>query len=248
MSKLSNYAENAAINHLLGRSSWTTPSGTYLQLHTADPGENCTTGVATTSTRQALTWSAAASLAIENNNAVSFTAAANETISHFSVWDASTSGNPLFYGQFTASQAIQTGDLYNVAVGAVDLSFTSTALTTYAANKLLDHICGRASWTMPANNYWKLHTGAPGVDAANNAATTTTRAVGAWGAPSDGVSTNSSAIQWTGAANETITHISAWDATSAGNPLLQGALTASKSITSGGAAEFAVGQLSVALQ
>lgn len=248
MSKLSNYAENAAINHLLGRSAWTMPTANYLQLHTADPGENCTTAVASTNTRQALTYSAAASLAIENNNAVSFTATAAETITHFSVWDASTAGNPIYYGQFGASQTLGIGDLFNVAAGAVDLSFASTALTTYSANKLLDHLTGRAAWTMPTANYWKLHTGAPGVDATANAATTSTRVVGAFGAPSDGVCTNSSAIQWTGAANETVTAVSAWDASTAGNALLQGNLTASKAITSGGLAEFAAGQLSVALQ
>jgi len=82
--------------------------------------------------------------------------------------------------------------------------------------------------------YVKLHTGDPGSAGTSNASATTTRMAMTLGAPSAGSST-SSTMTWTSwvPASETLTHFSIWDASSAGNFLQSGALTASKSPTAG---------------
>ena len=82
--------------------------------------------------------------------------------------------------------------------------------------------------------YAKLHTGSPGEDGTTNGATETTRKAASFGAPSSGVITASADITWTNVSTtETYSHISLWDASTAGNCLFTGALSASKSVTAG---------------
>lgn len=91
-----------------------------------------------------------------------------------------------------------------------------------------------ANYTAPAAVYVKLHTGSPGEAGATNAATETTRKAASFGAPSSGVITASADVTWTNVSTtETYSHISLWDASTAGNCLFTGALSASKSVTAG---------------
>jgi hypothetical protein len=250
MTALSNYAENKAIEHLTGTTTWTKPTNTYVQLHTASPGEDCTTAVAATTTRQQASWAAAASRAIATNAALNWTIASNETISHFSIWDASTAGNPIAYGAFSASVVEQTNDTFTVASGGLTLDFTTitSAISTYAANALLEHMTGKTSWTKPTTVYVQLHTGAPGLAGTSNVAATSTRTTsGGFGAGSNGTVLNSANIDFTAAANETITHFSLFDASTAGNNLWGDAVTASKAILTGQTVRFGAGVLSLTL-
>lgn len=236
MTALSNYGENKSMDHLLGTSSWTKPTNTYVQLHIGSPGEDCTANVAATTTRQVASWAAAASRAIATDAALNWTIASDETISHFSVWDASSAGNPVLYGALSSSVVEQTSDTFTIASGGLTLDFTTitSGISTYAGNKLLEHMTGKTSWTMPSGTWVVEHTGAPGLAGTSNTATTNTRtATGGFGAASGGSAANSSNIDVTAAANETLTHYSLWDASSAGNNLWAAAHTASKAILTG---------------
>ena len=89
----------------------------YLQVHTADPGAAGTTGVSAVGTRQALTFgapSAGATVA----GAVSWTAwaAGSETITHFSIWTASSAGTFLQSGSFSVSKNVTNGDTLNATI------------------------------------------------------------------------------------------------------------------------------------
>ena len=59
-----------------------------------------------------------------NSNAPTFTNSGTDfgTITHLSIWDASSSGNCLWQGAATASKAIANGDSYQVAIGALTVS------------------------------------------------------------------------------------------------------------------------------
>jgi len=119
-----------------------------------------------------------------------------------------------------------------------------TALTNYAEDKLNDHLLGTTAFTVPTNVYVKMHLGDPGEDATGNAAAETTRKVMSFAASSGGSASTDAAISWTGlAATETWTHFSIWDAVTAGNPLLYGALDASVPVTAAGAATIASGDI-----
>lgn len=76
------------------------------------------------------------------------------------------------------------------------------------------------NWTAPTALYVKLHTGDPGsAGTANAAAGSTTRVVATLAAPSgNAVALTGTPPTWTnGGTNETITHISVWDAVTSGN-------------------------------
>jgi hypothetical protein len=79
-----------------------------------------------------------------------------------------------------------------------------------------------------AQPYVKLHTGDPGSAGANNAAVgSATRNAATFSAPSAGaLALSASPTAWTnGGTSETLTHVSVWDASSAGNFLFSAALS-----------------------
>ena len=102
------------------------------------------------------------------------------------------------------------------------------------ADKLLNTI-GRSGTTFTAGSlYVKLHTGDPGATAATAASAVTTRYAVTFSASSAGsMALTSMGGTWSMTSTETISHISLWDAATAGNFLWSVALTASKSVVSG---------------
>lgn len=103
--------------------------------------------------------------------------------------------------------------------------------TNYAENKLIDHLLGTASFTMPTNTFVKLHIGAPGEDATGNPAGETTRKEANFNAGSNGAATLAATVSWTNVSTaETYSHFSIWDAVTGGNPLVVGALAAAKTV------------------
>lgn len=113
----------------------------------------------------------------------------------------------------------------------------TTGFIAATINSMIDTIrSGGSSKTAITNAYVKLHTGDPGAAAtANAAAGSTTRVNVTHAAVSGGsMSINGTNPVWTnGGTSETITHISIWDASTAGNPIYTAALTASKAWASG---------------
>lgn len=107
--------------------------------------------------------------------------------------------------------------------------------TTNLANKWLDMLGGTA-FTAPATTAVKLHTGDPGSAGTSNASANTTRPALTWSAASGGSKAITATLpQWAAwaAGSETISHISVWDSTTAGNFLFSAALSASKPMTNG---------------
>lgn len=104
------------------------------------------------------------------------------------------------------------------------------------ANKWLDMLGGTA-FTAPTTTAVKLHTADPGAAATNGASSVTTRPALTWAAASGGskaiTTTLPSWASWAGTSPETVSHISVWDSTTAGNVLFTAVLAASKTITTG---------------
>lgn len=111
------------------------------------------------------------------------------------------------------------------------------ALSDYAENKLLDHLLGKASFTMPTTVYVALYTAAPsdagggsqvsGGSYARQAITVNSSSGGATNPNADVVFPTASA-SW-----GTITHVGIFDASSGGNLLMHGAATTPKTISAG---------------
>ena len=85
--------------------------------------------------------------------------------------------------------------------------------------------------------YVKLHKGVPGEEGTTNAATETTRKEATWGAITEGDPSFinlSNEPTWTAVStSETYSHVSVWDAASAGTCLGTGALEEAKAVNAG---------------
>lgn len=110
---ISNYAENKLLDTLRGTAF--SVSTVYLQLHTGDPGEDGTGNVAGETTRQSAAFSAASGGSMATSGTVSWTSVSNtETVTHWSAWDASSSGNCLWSGALTSSASLEAGDTFQI--------------------------------------------------------------------------------------------------------------------------------------
>lgn len=123
---LSNYAENLLLKWLLTTGSVTRPTAWYIALHTADPTDAGTgTEVSGGSyTRMAATFGEPASGTTANNATITFPTASASwgTLTHLSIWDASTAGNMLMSAPLTASAAIGSGTTYSLTAGNITAS------------------------------------------------------------------------------------------------------------------------------
>lgn len=124
----------------------------------------------------------------------------------------------------------------------------TVGLASATANSILNALCRNTAWTQPAAIYVKLHIGDPGASAASNAAGNTTRQQATFGTnASAGSIANTVAVTWTSVSTtETYTHYSAWDASSNGNFLFSGTLTAN-GVTIGDTFTVAIGALTASL-
>ena len=125
------------------------------------------------------------------------------------------------------------------------------AFSTYLDNKILDHILGTASFTMPATVYVALYTVTPtiaggGTEAAYTGYARVTTA-SLWSAAASGSKSNSGPLSFpacTGGSSPVVA-FGILDASSAGNLLAFGSCTLS--VSSGITPSFATGQLTVTL-
>lgn len=124
-------------------------------------------------------------------------------------------------------------------------------MSNYLENALINATLRNTAYTSPTTVYLALYTTDP-----TDADTGTEVSGGSYarqaitfGSPSNGVSTNSAAIEFPQATGSwgTITHVAIRDALTVGNMLYHTPLDASKTIASGDIFRIAVGSLSVTL-
>lgn len=115
---ISNYLELQLLDTLDGVGQAYSASATFLKLHLGDPGEDGTANPAVETTRKACTFTAASTVSTVgtkvSTGAEWTNVAATETYTHWSMWDASTGGNPLWYGALSASAAVTAGDTFEI--------------------------------------------------------------------------------------------------------------------------------------
>ncbi len=126
MSKMSNYLENAIINHFLRNSSVSSPTTVYVALYTSDPtDDDIGTEVSGGGyARQAVTFSEPSNGVTSNTNVILFPVATSDwgTITHVGIKDAATGGNLLFHGALTSSKIIETGDQLVIPSGGLTIT------------------------------------------------------------------------------------------------------------------------------
>ena len=123
-------------------------------------------------------------------------------------------------------------------------------MSNYLEGALINATLRNTSYTSPATVYLGLYTSDPtdadtGTEVTGNGYV---RQAITFGAPSDGVSTNSAAIEFPQATGSwgTVAYVGIRDASTSGNLLFHTALDASKAIATGDVFRIAIGSLSVA--
>ena len=124
-------------------------------------------------------------------------------------------------------------------------------ISNYLENALVNATLRNTAYTSPSAVYLALYTSDP-TDADSGtecSGTSYARQSITFGAPSNGVSTNSAVIEFPQAGGSwgTITHVGIRDASTSGNLLYHTALDASKTIATGDVFRVAIGSLSVTL-
>jgi len=121
----SNYLETKILDHVFGGTAYTAPSTLYVALFTADPGDG-DSGTEVSGggyTRQTVTFTTSGATT-SNDSAVEYaTATANYgTVSHIGIYDASSAGNLLAHASLTSSKTIETGDVFRIPAGDLDIT------------------------------------------------------------------------------------------------------------------------------
>ena len=107
-------------------------------------------------------------------------------------------------------------------------------ISNYLEDELLDTLDGSGSAYSASATYLKLHLGDPGEDGTGNPAAETTREAVTFNASSGGSKTSTATVEWTlVSTTETYSHWLLWDASTGGNCLWYGALSANASVTAG---------------
>ncbi len=122
-------------------------------------------------------------------------------------------------------------------------------LTNYLENKLIDHFLGTTTYTKPSNVYVGLFTVAP-TDAAGGTEVSGgsyARQTATFGASSNGSTTNNANVDFTLMPSATTVAIGIFDASTSGNMLLHGTLTANKTTDDGDTLRIATGSLTISI-
>jgi hypothetical protein len=124
-------------------------------------------------------------------------------------------------------------------------------MSNYLENGLLNAVLRATSYTSPTTVYVGLYTTDPGEGNTGTeiSGNSYARKDVTFGAPSNGVCTNSAAVEFAQATGSwgTVSHVGLLDAITSGNLLFYTDLTTSKTIESGDIFKIAAGSLSVTL-
>lgn len=121
----SNYLETKVLDHVFGATAYTAPATLYVGLYTAAPSDTGggTEVSGTGYARQTATFTTSGDTT-SNDSAIEFPTAGSNwgTVTHVGVFDASTSGNMLVYGSLSTSKLVESGDVFRIPAGDLDIS------------------------------------------------------------------------------------------------------------------------------
>ena len=121
-----NFLETEILDHVFAGAAYTAPSTKYLALFTAiSDGEagSVTELSGSAYVRQSVAFTTSGNTT-SNNAAVEFPTATGSwgTVTHVGVYDASSSGNLMAYATLSSSKTIDTGDVFRVPSGDLDIT------------------------------------------------------------------------------------------------------------------------------
>ena len=137
MSAMSNYLEDALVNHVLRNTAFTTPGDSIYvglikfyessKLETGDDGQEASGGAyARVQVNGTSNWDdPSGGGATQNSNAITFPTATADwgMISGVIISDAATDGNVLLHGSLTTARDVKNGDVFKFNAGDLDITF-----------------------------------------------------------------------------------------------------------------------------
>lgn len=194
--QLTNYAEDAMMNHFLDRSDFASPTALYVSLHTADPGESGSYGDEVSAgeyARQAVTFTASSAGSVNNTAQLDYPTSVTAwgNITHIGVGDSLAGGNMLAYLALTSAKDINAGGL-DFFIKASELILTLAGdYSTTCLNLFMDHLFSKnTSAYVRKNLEVGLYEADPNVPANEVSYTGYARQTIAFNAPSNGACTN----------------------------------------------------------
>lgn len=128
MAAFSDYLENKVLGHVFGGTAYTAPTTLYVALYTVAPSDTggCTEVSGGGYAMQTSTFNVSGTNPTEATNASAIEypeATANYgTVVAVGVFDALTSGNLLAYSTLTTSKTIDSGDVFRINSGNLDIT------------------------------------------------------------------------------------------------------------------------------
>lgn len=128
MGSKSNFLELEVLDHVLGGADYTRPATVYIALYTVTPsdtggGTEVTGGsyARATVTNNATNWPAASAGSKSNGTEISFTAATADwgTVVAFGIFDASSGGNLLYWGDITPNRSVPNGATAKFSIAGI---------------------------------------------------------------------------------------------------------------------------------
>lgn len=119
---LTNYSRNKLIDHLLGTTTYTSPSNVYLGIFSVSPSNNSSGTEVVGYTRPVATFSASATGAASNDTDLAIPNMPTCTVVAVGIFDAQTSGNLLAWTTLSSTQSFNATDSLYIPIG--DLDFT----------------------------------------------------------------------------------------------------------------------------
>ena len=121
----SDYLETKVLDHVFAGTAYTAPTTLYVALFTAAPSDSGggTEVSGGAYARQTIAFTTSGDTT-SNNAAMEFpTATANYgTVTHVGIYDASSAGNLMAWAALTSSKTIETGDVFRIPSGDLDIT------------------------------------------------------------------------------------------------------------------------------
>lgn len=159
MGKLTNYATNKWLNHILEGSAFTKPTALWFAYSTTDftatgagGSEPVGNNYGRTTCLVKFATPAANRIVSNDGDIVAAQASGSQgTIAYWALFDAETDGNCLCYGAFATGKAVGANQTLKVLTGEIDISIPTGGFTDYLANGMLDHtfVSGGDEFTQP---------------------------------------------------------------------------------------------------
>lgn len=244
--QLSDYLEQLVIDHLLRGQAYTPSATVYLALFedATDDAGGGTEAAGGSYTRKALVLGAPSGGAASNTAVLTFSNMPAGTWTHGAIMDAAGGGNMLAHGALVTPKTTDAGGVVAIAVGDVDLSFTSGShASTYLRNLIIDRFFRNQAYT-PTDTYMALYTSA----VAEVVGGTYARQLMALVDPAGGVTSNGDEVQHTGMPAVTVTHAGLHDDVAAGNQLTIGPVASPAVYAAADVARWPIGEYTLTVR